>query len=84
MRPVDHPAVETQRAEVRIVGEGGNDLFRPFALGIGRLERRIDDVDMFGVNQRLGGKPVAPRRARDLFETSAAAAPMRQRSRASR
>src|SRR6266702_1282468 len=68
MRPVDHLAVEPERAEIRIVGEGGDDLFRPFALGVRRLEGRIDDIDMLGMDQGLGGKAVAPRRARDLFE----------------
>src|SRR5947209_6988128 len=68
MRLVDHLAVEPQRAGIRIARERRNHLLRPIAFGLGRLERGVDHIDMFWMDQRLRRKSVAPRGARFLLE----------------
>ena len=68
MRLVNHLAVETERAEIRIIGEGRDDFLGPGTFRSIRFERRIDDVDMLGMDQGFRRKTVAPRGARFLFE----------------
>ena len=54
VRFVDHLAVEAQCAGIGIACERRDDFLCPDALCVGRLERRIDDIDM--LDQRLGRK----------------------------
>src|SRR3954471_10633002 len=68
MRLVDHLAVEPQRAGIRIARERRNHLLRPIAFGLGRLERGVDHIDVFWMDQRLRRKSIAPRGARFLLE----------------
>src|ERR1700687_416867 len=68
MRLVNHPAVDTEGAEIRIACEGLDDFLCPCAFRRGRLESSIDDIDMLGMNDGLCRKAIPARGARFQFE----------------
>src|SRR5258708_2409321 len=61
VRLVDHLAVDLDNAGSRIVAKGFDDLLRPGDLFIGRHEGRIDDIDMLGMDHRLGQETILTR-----------------------
>ena len=60
VRPVDHLAVEGDRAGIGVFGERRDDLARPGEFFVARREAAVDDRDLRRVDRHLGGEAGAP------------------------